>query len=95
MNNLRYRFLPSFDRSIKRLEHQRKHNVSKAAVDLIKALSSGLKPEGLGVKKLSADIWEARAGIKDRILFLYTDDLITFLIAGNHDEISKFIKRNA
>jgi len=94
MTNLRYRFLPSFDRSIKRMDHQRKHNVKQAAIDIIKALNNSMKPEGLGIKKLSANLWEIRSGLKDRILYEYANNVIVFIIAGNHDEIRKFMKHN-
>ena len=49
-------------------------------------------PPGLGLKNWRGDYWEIRAGIKDRILFEFTDQII-FLFVGNHDEIKKFMSR--
>jgi hypothetical protein len=48
-------------------------------------------PTGLGLKNWYADYWEIRAGLKDRILFEFTDTIV-FLFVGSHDEIKNFIK---
>jgi hypothetical protein len=37
-------------------------------------------------------LWELRAGLSDRILFHRSGDLITFLLTGSHDEVSRFLR---
>ncbi|NVM21952.1 MAG: hypothetical protein HWN68_09265 [Desulfobacterales bacterium] len=49
-------------------------------------------PRVLGLKNRHGDYWEIRAGLKDRVLFEFTDQIV-FLFVGNHDEIKKFMRR--
>jgi len=49
-------------------------------------------PQGLGLKRLREDFWEVRKGIKARILFRWKSDLIEFVLAGNHDDVKRFLK---
>ena len=90
---MRYEFKPSFDRSIKSLLPDQKIETKAncfAFLDLIEARVS--LPQGIGLKRLQDDFWEIRHGIHYRILFRWKDDLIEFILAGDHDSIKKFIK---
>jgi len=89
---VRFEFKTSFDRCFKRLDPSRQRKVYHAIDSLLKYLDreNGL-PSGLGLKNWHGDYWEIRAGIRDRILFEFTDRVV-FLFVGNHDEIRKFMK---
>lgn len=50
-------------------------------------------PVGLGLKKLRPPLWEIRSSLQDRILFAWKKDLVTFLVAGDHQDIKRFLKR--
>ncbi len=90
---MRFEFKSSFDRSIKSLPPTEKTAVKDAAVQLIDVLSKDRQiHQGLGLKRLRADFWEARQGIKTRILFRWTGDLVEFVLAGNHDDVKRFLK---
>jgi mRNA-degrading endonuclease RelE of RelBE toxin-antitoxin system len=90
---VRFEFKPSFDRSIKSLPSAEKTEVKEAAIQLIDILSKDRQiHQGLGLKRLRADFWEARQGIKTRILFRWTGDWVEFVLAGNHDDIKRFLK---
>ena len=90
---MRFEFKPSFDRSIKSLPSSEKADVKEAALQLIDVLSTDRQLyQGLGLKRLKRDFWEARKGIKARILFRWTGDLIEFVLAGNHDDVKRFLK---
>ncbi len=43
-------------------------------------------PASLDLKNWHSDYWKIRAGLKDRVLFEFTDQIF-FLFVGNHDEI--------
>ncbi|HVN67170.1 MAG TPA: hypothetical protein VMT55_02275 [Candidatus Sulfotelmatobacter sp.] len=69
----------------------------KQALEAIEALKtvldSGLKLEGLGLKRLgSNDIWEIRTSLKDRIVFSFKQDNITFILVGNHEDVRNYLK---
>ena len=90
---MRFEFKPSFERSIKSLPQSERTDVKDAALKLIDVLSKDRQiHQGLGLKRLTRDFWEARKGIKARILFRWTGDLIEFVLAGNHDDVKRFLK---
>lgn len=90
---MRFEFKPSFERSIKSLSPSEKANVKEGAFKLIEVLSKDKQiHHGLGLKRLRGEFWEARKGIKARILFRWTGDLIEFVLAGNHDDVKRFLK---
>ena len=90
---MRVEFKPSFDRSIKQLPVQKKEYIRRVATQFIDILSHDRHiHEGLGLKRLRGDFWEVRKGLKARILFRWQGDLIEFVLAGNHDDIKRFLK---
>ena len=48
----------------------------------------------IGTVGLMGDYWEVRKGIKARILFRWKGDLVEFVLAGNHDDIKRFLKNS-
>ena len=92
---MRFEFKPSFDRSIKSLSPPEQTDVKEAASQLIDVLSKDRQiHQGLGLKRLMRDFWEARKGIKVRILFRWTGDLVEFVLAGNHNDVKRFLKNH-
>jgi hypothetical protein len=90
---MRFEFKPSFERSIKTLPPSEKTAVKEAAAQLIDVLSKDRQlHQGLGLTRLRADFWEARKGIKTRVLFRWSGDWIEFVLAGNHDDVKRFLK---
>lgn len=90
---MRFEFKPSFDRSIKSLPPVEKAEVKETAIQLIDVLSKDRQIHpGLGLKRLMGYFWEARKGIKVRILFRWTGDLVEFVLAGNHNDVKRFLK---
>lgn len=90
---MRFEFKSSFDRSVKQLTSAERSDVKVAAVQLIEVLSKDRDIyQGLGLKRLAGDFWEVRKGIKVRILFRWEGDLVEFVLAGNHDDVKRFLK---
>ncbi len=90
---MRFEFKPSFDRSIKSLSPSEKEEVKSVAADLIDSLAADRQIyKGLGLKRLVGDYWEVRHGIRVRILFRWRHDLAEFVLAGNHDDVKRFLK---
>ena len=66
-----------------------------AACRLIDVLSGQeLMPKGMGLKKLRGNFWEMRKGLKTRILFRREKDWTEFILAGDHNDIKRFLKDN-
>ena len=90
---MRFEFKPSFERSIKSFPPPEKSEIKEAAAQLIDILSRDRQiHQGLGLKRLRGDFWELRKGIKARILFRWQGDLVEFVLAGNHDDVKRFLK---
>ncbi len=47
---------------------------------------------GLGIRKLSPTLFEIRVGLDIRLVFQNRPDVLLFLMAGNHDEVQKFLR---
>ena len=90
---MKFEFKPSFERSIKSLNPADQQDIKDVAVYLIDILSQD-RPlhQGVGLKRLRGPYWEVRKGIKTRILLRWESDLVEFILAGNHDDIKRFLK---
>jgi hypothetical protein len=90
---MRFEFKPSFDRSIKSFRGSEKDELKRVAREAVDILSSDrLINKGVGLKRLRGDFWEIRKGFKARILFRWEGDLVEFILAGNHDDIKRYLK---
>ena len=90
---MRFEFKLSFERSVKSFPPSEKSEMKEAAAQLIDILSRDRQiHQGLGLKRLRGDFWELRKGIKARILFRWQGDLVEFVLAGNHDDVKRFLK---
>lgn len=84
---MRYRYLSSFDRSFRDLPPDAQAAVREALNALFRLFEGGIKPEGLGLRKLKGSFWEIRCGLRIRILFTLERDAATFVLVGDHDAI--------
>ncbi len=48
--------------------------------------------KGAGLRKLRAEYFEARIGLKERLVFENTPEALVFEFMGNHDEVKRFLK---
>lgn len=92
---MRFKFRPSFDRSIKSLQPDRKNELKSLCLVFLDLLEMhNTIPAGMGLKRLQGDFWEIRQGLRNRILFRWKADEIDFVLAGDHDSIKEFIKNS-
>ncbi len=90
---MKVEFKPAFERSIKQFPSRVKEEIKQSVVQLVDILSRDKHVRaGIGLKRLRADYWEMRKGLKVRILFRWQGDLIEFILAGNHDNVKRFLK---
>ncbi|MBI2385867.1 MAG: hypothetical protein HYV14_07625 [Elusimicrobia bacterium] len=90
---MRVSFAPAYLKQLKKLDPQVKEDAKEATGKVMDFYEFGNKPPGLGVKRLRGDIWEARAGLKIRILYSLSGDELRFILAGTHDDVRKFLSR--
>ena len=90
---MRFEFKPSFDRSVKNLHGKEKDEVKQVAIQTIDILSQDrILHKGIGLKRLKGDYWEIRKGFKARILFRWEGELVEFVLAGDHNDIKRYLK---
>lgn len=64
---MNFEFKPSFERSIKALDHSDKEEIKRIALYLIDILSQDRAlSQGIGLKRLQGPYWEVRKGNKDQ-----------------------------
>lgn len=91
---MKFEFKNSFDRSIKTLPEEKKQEIKDLCIKLIEVISGeGQLSAGMGLKNIRKNFWEIRKGLKFRILFRWESDYIEFVLAGNHDDIKRYLKR--
>ena len=92
---MRFEFKPSFDRSLKAFHPVEKEEIKKVAIQAIDVLSGDrIVSKGIGLKRLKGNFWEIRKGLKARILFRWQGDLVEFILAGDHNDIKRFLRNN-
>lgn len=90
---MRFEFKPSFDRSVKNFHGKEKEDIKQVALQAIDILSQDrLLYKGIGLKRLKGDFWEIRKGLKARILFRWQGNLLEFILAGDHNDIKRYLK---
>ena len=47
---------------------------------------------GLGIRKLTGNYFEIRVGLDIRLVFQNSAECLLFVMAGNHDEVRKFLR---
>jgi hypothetical protein len=71
---MKFEFKPSFDRSVKASRDSEKEEIKALSIQLIEMLSRDREiHKGIGLKRLRGSFWEARKGLKTRILFRWTE----------------------
>lgn len=92
---IKYSFKQSFDKSLKKLPKKQKEKIKRSCIELIEVLEKNqdLK-KGLRLKQLTGNIYEISRGMKTRIIFSWQNNRLTFILAGNHDQIKTFLKEN-
>lgn len=70
-----------------------KEEIKRIAIQAIDILSQDkMIHKGIGLKRLKDNFWEIRKGLKARILFRWEGDLVEFILAGDHNEVKRYLK---
>lgn len=88
-------YFNSFLRSFKKLSREQQGNISEVIADFVSCLEDkNTVPKGMGLKKLTACLWEIRSGIDLRIVFIIDSGALNFVFTGNHNEIREYIRHH-
>jgi mRNA-degrading endonuclease RelE of RelBE toxin-antitoxin system len=84
--------LPSFERSVKKLTHQDKKNLTESLGVLNSFFLTGELPVGFGFKKINHDKYEFRVDIRLRVIVKVEGDDYYLVLAGNHDDVKRYLR---
>lgn len=89
---MRVSFAPAFLKQLGKLDPQVKEHAKAATEMVIGFYERNGKLPGLGVKRLRGNIWEARAGLRIRVIYLLSGDELRFVLAGTHEDVRRFLR---
>jgi hypothetical protein len=89
---LRYLLSAGFERILRRRHPAERMEIQRNIDALVRAFEARNLPVGFGIKKMSGPVWEFRIDLATRILFRWDKQSVTFLFAGNHNEVRQFLK---
>ncbi len=82
-----------FRHAYHRLQGPDRRLVDHALAGLAEYLEAGHAAVGLGIKKLGPDMFELRAGLGLRIVYVEEGSRVMLALLGNHDEVRRFLRR--
>ena len=84
--------LPSFERSIKKLNPADKKKLSESMEAFNLFLLGGELPAGFGFKKINHDKYEFRVDIRLRIVIKVDGGDYYLVLVGSHDEVRRYLR---
>ncbi len=85
--------LSSFERSVKKLSSSDKNKLAESLEAFNSFLVSGELPVGFGFKKINYDKYEFRVDIRLRVIVKTEGADYCLVLAGNHDEVKRYLRR--
>ncbi|MBI4563231.1 MAG: hypothetical protein HY716_00870 [Planctomycetes bacterium] len=82
-----------FRRAYHKLAEPQQRLVDEALRQLAQVLKSNHTPVGLGLKKLGPGVFEVRAGLALRIVYVQEGSKVALALLGNHDDVRRFLRR--
>lgn len=94
---MNFRYKDSYLKKFDRFSPQDKELIIECDKQIRGYYTSQSAPYGVRIKKLYSQgkdkIFEARVSNKIRIVWVEAEDVVIFVLLGNHDDIRNFIKR--
>lgn len=84
--------LPSFERSLKKLDSLSKTKILETLEEFNEFLVSGKMPVGFGFKKINHGKYEFRVDIRLRVIMKSEGNIFYLVLVGNHDEVRRYLR---
>lgn len=79
-------------RAAKKFPEKELAEINAAIARLPEIIGQPHRHSGAGVRRLRPSIFEIRAGLDTRVIFLLESGDVVLLFADNHDEVRRFLK---
>lgn len=70
----------------------REHEVSEALTLVLQGFGNPHVHAGLSIRKLGNHLYECRTGLAWQLVFLAKKGVLSFVFAGNHDEVKNYLR---
>ncbi len=84
--------LSSFNRSVKKLNLLEKAQLVESLEQFKAFVFRGIMSAGLGFKKINHDKYEFRVNIRLRVIVKVEGEDYYLVLAGNHDEVKRYLR---
>jgi mRNA-degrading endonuclease RelE of RelBE toxin-antitoxin system len=85
-------FLPSFERSLKKLSSREKEELTSSLEEFNAFLETGKASFGFRLKKIGDEKYEFRVNIKLRVILKVEGNDFYLVLVGNHDDVKRYLK---
>ena len=78
--------------AVRKYPKETRGNIGRALQILERDFGHPHRHQGLGIRKLTGNFFEIRVGLDIRLVFQNRAGCLWFMMAGNHDEVQKFLR---
>jgi hypothetical protein len=82
----------SFRAAVRKYPRETRGKIGRALQVLERDFGHPHRHQGLGIRKLAGTWFELRVGLGISLVFQNRADCLWFVMAGNHDEVQKFLR---
>jgi hypothetical protein len=86
-----FSFTSAFSRQVEKLDPQVKCAAQETIASVVRFYKFRERTPGLGIKRMRREVWEARSGLRIRILYRLEGESLCFVVAGTHDDVKRFL----
>ena len=86
--------LPSFERSVRKLIPFERKKIAQTLDEFNRFLVTGIPSCGFGFKKIGINKFEFRVDLKLRVVVKEEGDIYFLVLAGTHDQICRYLRKN-
>lgn len=85
-------FSNSFRKQVRDSPKETRKKIGLALQGLERDFGNPHQHRGLGIRRLTGNFFEIRVGLDIRLVFQNRSDCLLFVMAGNHNEVQKFLR---
>lgn len=90
---MKYLYKSTFLKAFKKAAPFLKKLILQTDKEIKDYLETGKASYGLRIKKIGSRSFEGRVSDKVRIVWVKKEDLVSFMLVGNHEEVQRYLRR--
>jgi mRNA-degrading endonuclease RelE of RelBE toxin-antitoxin system len=86
------RYTGPLQKALNKLDSQERKRIEASIAMVAKAWGDPHRHSGISIRGIRPGIYEARCGLRLRLLFVHDHDELVFFLFGDHDAVQKWIR---